>query len=819
MVGLPWRPRVRRLRAEDASTRPDARPLTPERLEGSLRIGYVVWDWPALSQTFVLSEIRELQSRGHDVVVYFKVWADQQADLDFDVEAHQVDDADHLRRLLVDHGRQVMHSPFAYPSTTLLVWPASQATGIPFTFMAGGVDVAHYDNIKRNRVGEVASDPGCLGVVTLGTFHRDLLLECGVPSQRIVMERQSAALPAFASSVGGGDRPVLVSIGRFIEKKGLEFLVRAAARMPDVDVRLFGYGPLEESLRALVVETGATNVEFAGSLQGKGALEAAYHSSDLFVLPCVRAENGDLDGLPTVLLEAMAAGVPVVTTDAANIPDLVVDGFTGFLCEQRDVDSLVAAVRRALSSSPSRRAALARAARRQAEAYASPSRTTDTLLRLWRRDSLDIVLVTYDRDGHRSEEDTVAVIERLLRLTTLPFSLTIVDNDSDARFVRRLATLYGDHPQVDIVPLRDNIFCGPASNIGFGRGRAPYLVYVCSNEGFLLRHGWDHLMVRTLERTGAAMAGFPVELAKFRTGAELTDYPSFADWRSTQFALDNPDRRFRHVQGGLFVVRREAFEAAEGFNPAVPQAGMDVEFSHRLESLGHTLAAVPGVVAITVKTRPTLLSMVDEFTVAVHPSRADTVGLLDSVVSRTSRLCPVCEWHGPTFDGDACPGCGSNPFSRTAMRLLSQSGQLQTRPRARVVAREASLRTGLGRLCPDLVVEVTDDPVQALSVVTAMRDDVPGLVVVDRYWDGRDQFAEVLPDLLTLVDSGALVLAAAHLEADQLDVDALLADRTLADRSPAEVLDLVSGVCSFDPYPVVQIGFPYRDGALQGIEC
>ncbi len=814
MPQRPWWPRPRRLAPADVVHRGGRAALTPERLAGSLRIGYVVWDWPALSQTFVLHEILELQSRGHDVVVYFKVWADQQARLTFDVPAHQVEDADHLRRLLVEHDRQVMHSPFAYPSTTLLVWPASQATGIPFTFMAGGVDVAHYENIKRNRVGEVASSPECLGVVTLGTFHRGLLLECGVPSHRIVMERQSAALPRLAPSGSGSGRATVISVGRFIEKKGLEFLVRAAPRLPEVDIRLYGYGPLEDDLRALAVEVGADNVEFAGPLDGPQSLEAAYHSSDLFALPCVRARNGDLDGLPTVLLEAMAAGVPVVTTDAANIPDLVIDGVTGFLCEQRDVDSLVAAVRRALGVAPERRDALVRAARRQAEAYASPSRTTDTLERLWRRDSIDIVLVTFDRKGYKSADDTFAVVDRLLRLTSVPFSLTIVDNDSDAGFLRELTKRYGSHPQVDVVPLAQNVFCGPASNIGFGRGRAPYLVYVCSNEGFVLRHGWDHQMIRTLERTGAAMAGYPVEIAQHRTGAELTTYPSFPQWRSRQFAIDNPDLRFRHVQGGLFVLRRDVFESSGGFNPAVPQDGMDVEFSHHLESLGHSLVAVPGVVAITVKTRPGLLTLVDEFTVAVHPARAATAGVLDAVVARSVHLCPVCEWTGPAFDGDRCPVCGSSPFSRSAIRLLSQSGQLQTRPRTRVVAREGSLRTALGRLCPDLVVDVVEDAGRAAQLITEARSDAPGLLVVDRYWPRRDGFVEVLPELAAQVAGGTLVLAGAHVDASQDAVEAQLGPST-----DVEVLDLVSGVCSFDPYPALLIGLPYRLGALQGIEC
>ena len=148
-MGPRWR-RLRRVPVDGAHDRRSTASLTPARLEGSLRVAYVVWDWPALSQTFVFNEIRELQARGHDVVVFYKVWADQPATLTFDVLAHPVDDAEHLQRLLVEHDRQVMHSPFAYPSTTNLVWPAATATGIPFTFMAGGVDVAHYAGLWRS---------------------------------------------------------------------------------------------------------------------------------------------------------------------------------------------------------------------------------------------------------------------------------------------------------------------------------------------------------------------------------------------------------------------------------------------------------------------------------------------------------------------------------------------------------------------------------------------------------------------------------------------------------------------------------------------
>jgi glycosyltransferase involved in cell wall biosynthesis len=793
---------------------PESDVLAPERIEGSLRIGYVVWDWPALSQTFVLNELRQLLAAGHDVVVYYMVPADQPAEVDFPIEVHQVGDHEHLVRLLREHGRQVMHSPFAYPSTTRLVWPAAQATGVPFTFMAGGVDVAHYENMKRNRVGEVASSPECLGVITLGSFHRRLLIDCGVPESAIVMERQSAWLPEYAAGTGGGDRPVISSIGRFIEKKGLEYLIRAAVMVPEADVRIYGYGPLGDQLEQLATDLGATNVSFPGALQGSAPLRAAYVGSDVFVLPCVRAENGDLDGLPTVLLEAMGAGTPVVTTDAANIPDLVIDGVTGFVAEQRDVDGLVAAIRRSLSMTADRRAAMTAAARSFAEVYSSPTRTVDTLVRLWRRDALDIVLVTYDRKGYRNLDDTVDIIERVYRYTSLPFTLTVVDNRSDASFVRALDRRFGDRPGFRLVPLAENVFCGPASNIGFARGRAPYLVYLCSNEGFVLRSGWDHQLVRALERSGAAMGGQQVELARHSTGSTMAEYPSFAEWRTQGFALENPSRRFRHVQGGLFVLRRDVFEAVGGFNPKVPQGGMDVEFSYHLEALGHALTDIPGVIGISAKTRPALLTLMDEFTVAVHPSGHSTVAGLDDVVSRAVRLCPVCTWVGESFDGEddesLCPGCGARPFSRSVWRVLSHSGQLQSRPAAAIVSRDPSVASAMKGLSTRLTSRTPTTGGELEALVDCLAEE-PALVVVDRYWETAEEFAPAAAALAAHVRRGGLAVVGLPLHGTDGTLDDLL--------GLGDVIRLVSGVCRFDPYPVLAAGFPWPLRDLQGLEC
>ncbi len=358
-------------------------PVTSARHAYDRRVGYVVWDWPALSQTFVINEVRALIERGADVVVYCKTAAEKPAELHFEVPVYVVEDAVALAGLVRDHARTVLHSPFVYPTTTLLTWPCSVETGIPFTFMPGGVDISHYENMKRNRVGEIASSSNCLAVITLGSYHREFLIEQGVPAERIVLERQSVELPAFSPRAQSAGRPRVVSIARFVEKKGLASLIDAAASLPSVDVHVYGYGPLEQALREQVQRLGLTNVRIEDPLTSSEGLHEAYARADLFVLPCVRAANGDLDGLPTVILEAMASGVPVVSNQITNIPDVVIDGTTGFLASPGDTGSLVAKMKQALSLDPDARSTLVHNARRLVEDYAGCERTAATLERLW----------------------------------------------------------------------------------------------------------------------------------------------------------------------------------------------------------------------------------------------------------------------------------------------------------------------------------------------------------------------------------------------------------------------------------------------------
>jgi glycosyltransferase involved in cell wall biosynthesis len=156
------------------------------------------------------------------------------------------------------------------------------------------------------------------------------------------------APPAFGSARNGRDPadPVrLLAVGRFQPKKGYPTLFEAVARVrAAVQLTVVGYGPLEAALRAQVEALGlAGRVTWAGALD-QPAVRAHYRANDLFVLASEIAPDGDRDGLPNVVVEALSQGLPVVATRAAAIPEVVLDGIQGRLAPPGDPEALAAAI-------------------------------------------------------------------------------------------------------------------------------------------------------------------------------------------------------------------------------------------------------------------------------------------------------------------------------------------------------------------------------------------------------------------------------------------------------------------------------------------
>jgi glycosyltransferase involved in cell wall biosynthesis len=165
--------------------------------------------------------------------------------------------------------------------------------------------------------------------------------------------------------------PLVLTVGRMASKTGFDVLLAALpellARSPETHWVLAGAGDrLEEWRRKAEAMAGGKRVHFPGAVL-RDALPDLYRAADLFVLPAVHDARGNVDGLPNVILEAMATGLPVVASGISGIPLAVADGETGILVPERDPAALAAALA-ALLADPDRRRALGRSGRRRAVA-------------------------------------------------------------------------------------------------------------------------------------------------------------------------------------------------------------------------------------------------------------------------------------------------------------------------------------------------------------------------------------------------------------------------------------------------------------------
>lgn len=150
------------------------------------------------------------------------------------------------------------------------------------------------------------------------------------------------------------NKPIrILTVARFAEKKGLDDAIEAIDRVAmdyDIEWVIAGDGPLRETFEAEVRERGLTeSVELLGWVTQEEVYER-FDDAHLFLLPSKTAEDGNKEGTPTVLLEAQAASVPVLSTTHAGIPEIVQDGETGILVPENEPDALTKALSRFLAS-------------------------------------------------------------------------------------------------------------------------------------------------------------------------------------------------------------------------------------------------------------------------------------------------------------------------------------------------------------------------------------------------------------------------------------------------------------------------------------
>jgi colanic acid/amylovoran biosynthesis glycosyltransferase len=381
-------------------------------LDEPMRLGYVVKRYPRYSETFIVREILAHEAAGVQIDIFAlrppsdthfqdpiarvrapvhylppeehvsasDFWAAIEASAALmpdlwtrleDAGGLEVRDvyqavvlARHVRQRAITH----LHAPFASDPATV-AWLASRFARVPYSFTARAKDIFHKSvqpELLRRKLRDAAA------VITVSNYNLDWLRKTyGAAASHVQRIYNGLDLGQFPYTVPSERPPRIVSVGRLVEKKGFRDLLDAcailAARGRTFTCHIIGTGLLEAELRAHSARLGLQKIVQLTGPRPQSEVIRDVRTAAVFALPCIVADDGDRDGLPNVLFEAMALGTPCVSTDVTGIPEVLHHGETGLMVPQHDPPSLAEAIDRLLTD-PTLRIRLASAARRLIEA-------------------------------------------------------------------------------------------------------------------------------------------------------------------------------------------------------------------------------------------------------------------------------------------------------------------------------------------------------------------------------------------------------------------------------------------------------------------
>ena len=354
-----------------------------------LNIAYVLKGFPTLSQTFVLNELRYLVENNFNVVVFCYKDPMDPVELDFDLEFIRFDSSpdlmSNLEDLLIEYQIDLIHTHFVYPPCTEFTYPICESLKIPFTVFAHAVDIFKYEIEKINNLEEITNSKYCKAIFTLSEYHRNHLISRGVPEEKIVITRQATDYEINELEFKDKEIKNIISISRFVEKKGIDVLIDAAKILEDEDFEfsIYGFGNLEKEYRKQIEELGLSNVSIKGLLNGPKEVKKAFGQSDILASPCRIAKDGDRDGIPTVIFEAMAYGVFVLTTDVSAIPEVIDDGKNGFIVSENNPEEFALKIKEIANMTSEERFEIAKQAQEDVQRLSSVENTMSTVLNTW----------------------------------------------------------------------------------------------------------------------------------------------------------------------------------------------------------------------------------------------------------------------------------------------------------------------------------------------------------------------------------------------------------------------------------------------------
>lgn len=371
-----------------------------------MNVAIFVSSFPSVSETFVLNHIVDLTSRGHNVVIYA---ADRGSTSALSPEARKLRLIDRtfyspsipkhvgfrwfkamlitgrhflLRPLLLfrichPRGRSVGTSNLLFRATTVLNRPeydiihahfgpngAMAVELIELGLLHGpvvttfhGYDLTSYVESRNETVYARLFRYGAR-MLPVSDLWASRLLELGCDPEKVIVHRMGIDLKRFTHRKRRlpADRElILLSVARLVEKKGLSYAIRAVGLLRENGIRfryaIVGDGAMRAELECLVDELDLGTSVFLIGEMGSNDVTEQLDRADILLAPSVTARSGDKEGIPVVIMEALACGLPVVATNHSGIPEIVEDGRHGLLVPERDAVALASAIQQ-LAESP-----------------------------------------------------------------------------------------------------------------------------------------------------------------------------------------------------------------------------------------------------------------------------------------------------------------------------------------------------------------------------------------------------------------------------------------------------------------------------------